>query len=111
MFSDRISTWFIETLTMSAYGMRDRGELAFVLLDPVEHDDGVVERIAENRQERDHRRGRDVELEHRVDADSNDDVVHHGGDGRQRHAPLESDRDEDRHDDEEHDQRAERPSR
>ena len=108
---DRISTWFIEMLTMSAYGIRTLGVLALVLLHPVEHHDRVVQRVAEDRQEGDHRRRRDLELEHGVDADGEQHVVGHGGERGDRHPPLETDRDEDRHDDQEDDQRPRRPCR
>ena len=56
VFSDRISTWFIETLITSAYGGPCGSEPGLVLADPVEHDDRVVERVAEDREEGDHRR-------------------------------------------------------
>ena len=68
MFSDRISTWFVETLTRSAAAKPGGGDAPLVLLDAVEHDDGVVQRVAEDREEGDHRRRRDLEAEHRVDA-------------------------------------------
>ena len=63
MFSERISTWFIDTLITSAYGARRRWNRAVFSLHLVEHDDRVVQREAEDRQERDDRRRRHLEAE------------------------------------------------
>ena len=59
---DRISTWFIETLTMSVYVARSCNSPA-VLLDLVEDHYLVVQRIAEDGEDRDHRRRGDVDPE------------------------------------------------
>ena len=70
VFSERMSTWFSDMLTMSLYV--DPGSTLTrlgVLVDLVEHDDGVVEREAEDREERDDGRRRDLEPEQRVHAD------------------------------------------
>ena len=56
VFNERISTWFIETLITSAYGALCAANRGLVLADPVEHHDRVVQREAEDREERDHRR-------------------------------------------------------
>ena len=71
VFSDRISTWFMRQVHHVAVG-RPAGRVSRprVLLHLVEHDDGVVEREAEDGQERDHGRGRDLEPEQRVHADA-----------------------------------------
>ena len=52
--------------------------------------------------------GRDLEVEQRVDADREDDVVDHRDDRRRRHLPLEPDREVEREHEEEEDQRLER---
>ena len=51
-----------------------------VLPDLVEHDDGVVEREPEDREERDDRRGRDLEPGDAYTPIVIEDVVHHRGD-------------------------------
>ena len=79
---------------------------ALVLLAPVEHDDRVVERVAEDREEGDDGRRGDLEAEHRVHADADDHVVHHRHDRGHRHSPLEADRDVNGDQHEEHDERA-----
>ena len=71
---------------------RSRGP-ACVLVHLVEHDDGVVQREAEDREEGDDGRRRDLEPEQRVDADADQDVVDHGDDRRDGHSPLEARRD------------------
>ena len=96
VFSERISTWFVDTLTRSAAPEPGGGDAPLVLLDPVEHDDRVVQRVAEDRQEGDHGRRRHLEAEHRVDPGGDDDVVEHGDDCRHGHPPLEPDGDDDR---------------
>ena len=60
------------------------GDARGVLPDLVEHDDGVVERVAEDRQQADDRRRRDLEADERVDADRDDEVVHQRDDARRR---------------------------
>ena len=68
--SERISTAFSDWFTISPYVERPVAvQRPLVLPDLVEHDDGVVERETEDRQERGDRRGRDLELEQRVHAD------------------------------------------
>ncbi len=79
-----------------------------VLLHLVEHDDGVVQGVAEDRQQADHRGGRDLEAGERVDADGDHEVVDQGDQRGHRHPPLEVDRQEDRHQDDEDDQALER---
>ena len=73
-----------------------------VVLHFVEHDDCVVEREAKNREERDHSCRSDLELQHRIDANGDDDVVHHGRNGCNRHLPFESPSYVQRHNQEEH---------
>ena len=87
-----------------------RGEgLGRVLPHLVEDDDGVVEGVAEDRQEADHRRRRDLEPEEGVDPDRDDEVVQQRdetGDGHLPRAEVEGHHD--RHEDEEDDEAAER---
>ena len=106
VLSERISTWFIDTLMMSSYGSAGAGEALRVLVDLVEHDDRVVQRETEDGQERDDRRRRDLELEDRVDADTDQDVVDHGDDRADGHSPLEPPGDEQRDEDQEDDEGA-----
>ncbi len=108
VLSERISTWFIETLTMSAYERLLGADPRLVLTDSVEHDDRVVQRVSEDREEGDHRRRSDEELEDRVDPDADHDVVDHGEDRGDRHPPFEPEGDEHRHQREEDHQRPER---
>ncbi len=77
-----------------------------VLVHLVEHDDGVIEREAEDGEERDHGRRRDLEPEERVHANTDEDVVRHRGERGDGHAPLEPDRDVQGQHDEEDDERA-----
>ena len=60
-----------------------RGQLAHL----VEDDDGVIERVTQNRQEADHGRGRDLDLQDREHADGHGDVVHQREQRRRSHAP------------------------
>ena len=71
---DRISTWFIETLTMSRVG-GPVVQLALVLLDLVEDHHRVIQRVAEDGEDRDHRRRGHVDPEQRVDAHGHYQVV------------------------------------
>ena len=64
-----------------------------VLLDAVEHDDRVVERVAQDRQQRRDRVRRDLAADERVDAERDHDVVDERDDGRDRHLVLEAHRD------------------
>ena len=78
-----------------------------VLADLVEDDDGVVERVPEDREEPDHRRRRDLEPEQGVDPDRDDQVV--GRATRPATAIFRSgSRRGRRHEDEEDDQRLDR---
>ena len=69
----------------------DGGELRRVLLDLVEHHDGVVQGEPEDGQERDDRRRRHLDAGHGVDADGDEDVVDDGGDRGGGHLHLEPD--------------------
>ena len=74
--SERISTWFIDRFTISAYvAPAGRPMRLAVLVHLVEHHDGVVQREAEDREERDDGRRGDLEAEDRVDADADEHVV------------------------------------
>ena len=105
---ERSSTWLVETLMRSPAVMPGGGDAPLVVADAVEHDDAVVQRVAEDGEERDDGGRRDLEAEHRVDADADDDVVDHRQDRRQRHPPLEAERDVQGDQAEEHDQRGDR---
>ena len=73
---DRTRVWFTARFTDSdecSPGLH--GVLGGVLPDLVEHHDGVVQRVAEDREEADDRRRGDLESETRVDADGDDEVV------------------------------------
>ena len=81
---------------------------ARVLVHLVEHDDAVVDRVAEDRQEgHDGGRGH-LEARQRVDADRHEDVVHEGDQGGHGHLELEAERDVAGDDDQEDDERAQR---
>ena len=67
-----------------------------VLADAVEHDDRVVEREAENREQRRDRRRRHLPADEGVDARRDEDVVHQRDQHRDRVLPLEPQRDVDR---------------
>ena len=64
-----------------------RREVVRVLTHLVEDHHGVVQRVAKNRQEADHRRGRHLETDEGVDAHREDEVVHERDDARDGHAP------------------------
>ena len=84
VLSDRMSTWFIDTLIVSPHRRACAGVPLRVLLDLVEHHDRVVQREAQNGEERDDRGRCDLEAEERVDADADEHVVHHRRDRGQR---------------------------
>ncbi len=84
------------------------GQAAGVLLDLVEHHDRVVERVAQDRQQRDDGRGCDDEPGQRVDAGGEHQVVQQRDDRGDRHLGLEPDRDVDDHRDEEDDEALQR---
>ena len=90
--SERISTWLSERLTISPYVVRPVAVSAVGSPDLVEHDDGVVERETQNGEEGGDRRRRDLEVEERVHADREDDVVDHRDDRGRGHLELEADR-------------------
>ena len=82
-----------------------RAEPARIISHSVEHDDGVVERITEHGQKRyDGVRG-DQERRKGIDPDGDDDVVRDRDDRRQRHLPLEEQRDVSRDHEQKDDQR------
>ena len=82
-----------------------REGLGGVLAHLVEDDDRVVERVAEDREEADHRRRRDLEPEERVDADGDDEVVEQRDETGDSHLPrAEVERHDDGHEDEEDDE-------
>src|SRR6476660_6961711 len=80
-----------------------------VLADLVEDDDGVIARVAEDREEADHRGRGDLEPEQRIDADGDDEVVQQRHEARDGHLPgAEVERHDDRHEDEEDDESSDR---
>ena len=87
---DRVSVSWTERLTICAVGraahQRD------VLPDAVEHDDHVVERIAQDGQQRRDGGARDLPPGDRVDGERQPDVVDHREQRRQRQLVLEPDR-------------------
>ena len=107
---DRTRVWLTARLAASRVGHPLRREgLGGVLAHLVEDDDGVVERVAEDREEADHRRRRDLEPEEGVDADRDDEVVQQGDEPGHRHLPgAEVERHDERHEDEEDDQASDR---
>ena len=109
---DRTRVWLTARLAASAVGHpAAAGEPAGVLPDLVEHDDGVVQRVAEDRQDADDRRRRDLEADQGVDADRDDQVVDQRDQRRDRHPPLEVERQEDHDEDQEEQQAAQRLAR
>ncbi|SIA33532.1 Uncharacterised protein [Mycobacteroides abscessus subsp. abscessus] len=60
-----------------------RGQLTHL----VEDDDSVIERVAQNRQEADHGRRRDLDLQDRKHTDGDGNVVHQRKQRRRCHAP------------------------
>ena len=69
-----------------------------VLADAVEHDDRVVERVAQDGQQRRDRRRRHLPADEGVDARHDQDVVHQRDQHRHGELPLEAQRDVDRDD-------------
>ncbi len=104
---DRTRVWLTARLTDSANVRADLfAVFAGVLADLVEDHHGVVERVAEDRQEADDRVRRHLEAEDRVDAGHDDEVVRERDDRGDRHLPG---AEVQRHDDDrEHDERDER---
>ena len=84
------------------------GDVLCVLSDLVEHDDCVVERVTEDRQQADDGGRRDLEPDQRVDADRDDQVVEQRDDGRRRHLPLVAQRQVDDDGDDEDDEALDR---
>ena len=75
--------------------LRERGarHARHVLAHAVEHDDRVVERVAQDRQQRRDRRRRHLPAGQRVDARRDQQVVHQRDQHRHRELPLEAQRD------------------
>ena len=90
VFSERVSVSQIETLTICANEFLPQQRR--VLAHAVEHDDRVVERVAEDRQHRGDGCRRHHPPRQRVHADRDDDVVEQRDDRRQRVLELEPER-------------------
>ena len=90
-----------DSVWLMAWSSADVGRQAAVLLealaDAVEHDDGVVQRVADDREDgRDHRRDRTCVCVSENNAEHEDRVVHHREDGAERQPPgVEAERDVD----------------
>ena len=90
VFTERMNTWFkrvVDRVRVSQPG--DHGGGLGVLLDLVVDDHGVVQREPEDREDGDHRRGRDLTSRQRIDAGRDEHVVDQRDDGADRHLPLE----------------------
>ena len=79
-------------------------DTAGVLLDLVEYDHGVIERIAQNRQQADHRCRRDLETSECIHTNGHHHVVKECYHRCKRHLGLEVDTEEDDDEHEEHEQ-------
>ena len=76
MLIERTRVWLTARFTGSPkVRLRCSATLGGVLADLVEDHDGVVERVAEDRQEADHGGRGDLEAGERVDAGGDDEVV------------------------------------
>ena len=91
-------------------GERGARHARHVLADPVEHDDRVVEREAQDGEQRRDRRRRHLPADEGVDARRDQDVVHQRDQHRHGELPLEAQRDVDRDDDQRGDDRDTAPS-
>lgn len=90
----RMNTWFMEWLAMGQEGAADVLAL-HVVVDAVEHDHGVVERVAEDREQRGDGVRVHLATHERVDAHHQDEVVEQRDDGHDAHLVLEADGDVD----------------
>ena len=85
--------------------MAARRQRPLVGLDAIEHDDGVVQRVAHDREEGHHGRRRHLEPEQRVGTDGQHDVVPDSDERSDRHLPLEAEPQVQRDQHEEHHER------
>ena len=92
------------SITCSRRALAHRHE---ALADPVEHDDGVVQRVADDGQDRRQRRQVERHLGHREEAEDDDRVVQRRDDGADAELPLEAQPDVEQ-DEEEREQHRER---
>ena len=75
---ERTRVWLTARLAASPKVRLVAGDPVGVLAHLVEDHHGVVERVAQDGQEADHRRRRDLEADQGVDADGEHQVVHQG---------------------------------